>query len=107
MSEYPTIHDLDRIAFWPHDDLRECFRFIRSIWWASDWGWHEASATEAFGDRPVQRYEISTGGWSGNEDIVAAMERNHMLMALTWQQSRRGGHYIFELPDALIRTVEA
>lgn len=102
MSEYPREDELERVATW-EGDWRECFAFIRSIWWMPDWGWHEATVTDDF-DRIVTRYSISTGGWSGNEDIIAAMERNWMLMAMTWQQSRRGGHYIFELVNELAHT---
>lgn len=49
-------------------------------------------------DRPIIRYTFSTGGWSGNEDLIRAMEQNWMIWSLTWVQSRRGGHYIFEDP---------
>ena len=43
---------------------------------------------------------ISTAGWSGNESIIYAMQNNKsMLWNLTWVQSRRGGHHIFELKE--------
>src|SRR4051794_2904744 len=99
-GEYPTDEELAKVEAWD-GDWRACFAFIRSIWWMPDWGWHEATTTEEGGDRPVTRYSISTGGWSGNEGIIGAMERNRWLMLFFWQQSRRGGHYIYELPDAL------
>ena len=38
---------------------------------------------------------ISTGGWSGNEDLIGAMQNNAMLWIMTWVSSRRGGHYTF------------
>jgi len=45
---------------------------------------------------------VSTGGWSGNEDIIEALQENALFMTLYWIQSRTGGHYIFgdhkELP---------
>jgi len=100
VSEYPSDDDLERVENWD-GDWRACFAFIRSIWWMPDWGWRESTTTELGGDRPVTRYEISTGGWSGNEDIIAAMERNRWVMMFFWMQSRRGGHYIFELPESL------
>lgn len=40
-------------------------------------------------------WEISTGGWSGNEDIIEAMQDNQVFWSLHWLESRRGGHYKF------------
>lgn len=90
-DRYPTEEALEKIRVWPHTDLAGAFAFVRSIWWSADWGWH----TE-IGEKT--EYKISTGGWSGNESLIAAMKANRMLWLITWQQSRRGGHYIFELP---------
>lgn len=96
MSDYPSEEDLQAIRDWESiADADGWFRFVRSIWWAPEWGWHEDSVTDDL-DRPVRRYSISTGGWSGNEDIIEAMGHN-MLWHVTWQQSRRGGHYIFDV----------
>jgi hypothetical protein len=47
----------------------------------------------------VQRFDISTAGWSGNESLIRAMEKNSFMWATTWVQSRRGGHYIFEIDN--------
>jgi len=44
-------------------------------------------------------YNISTGGWSGNESIIHEMQENSMMWHLNWVQSCRGGHYIFELRE--------
>lgn len=41
-------------------------------------------------------WDVSTGGWGGNEDIVKSLLNNIMFCAMCWVQSRRGGHYIFE-----------
>lgn len=32
-----------------------------------------------------------TGGWSANEMVRSAMERNSMFMAMRWESSSRGG----------------
>jgi hypothetical protein len=95
---YPLEEELVRVEKWD-GDWRACFAFVRSLWWMPDWGWHES--TEIDNERVVTRYQISTGGWSGNEDVVTAMEHNRWLMSFFWMESRRGGHYVFELPDAL------
>lgn len=41
---------------------------------------------------------VATGGWSGNEDVIRAVESNLMFMALCWKKSERGGRYTFEIP---------
>jgi len=41
--------------------------------------------------------QISTCGWSGNEEVVAAMKRNYLFWTLFWYGSKRGGHYWFRI----------
>jgi hypothetical protein len=103
MSDYPREDQLQRVREWPHDDMRGWLAYIKSIgnyWPESDpWGWTEEDTLNAAG-RPTRRYHISTGGWSGNEDIISAMQDNAMLWTLYWQSSQRGGHHTFEVPHA-------
>ena len=93
---YPTDDALILIQNWHWSDDKGWFEFINSIWYLKSWGWHEGEC-EDYGGEMSYRYHISTGGWSGNEDIIRAMQDTQMLWATTWVQSRRGGHYIFEL----------
>jgi hypothetical protein len=98
---YPTHYALERISKWPFIDLENCFQFIKTIWhFAPHWGWDERFEPHEFRkNQTVKRYYISTGGWSGNENIISSMKNNHMLWACTWVQSKRGGHHIFELVE--------
>ena len=88
---YPTEAMLDQVKTYPISNTQDCVELlaaIRPYWRYSDCGyWTRPSRTT---------YEISTGGWSGNESIVAALESNLMFWSLFWYQSRRGGHYIFQ-----------
>ena len=93
---YPTDEALDLIAKWDFKDIAGWFEFIQSLWALTDWKIEDAK--DDISDRPVTRYTMSTGGWSGNEDLLYAMRHNWLLWNLTWAQSRRGGHYIFEDP---------
>ena len=95
---YPTDAALDVIRLWHWDDSKGWFKFIEGLWHFRGWGWKEDDeAHEYLEDEIVRRYHVSTCGWSGNEAIIRAMkENNHMLWTLTWVQSRRGGHHIFE-----------
>lgn len=102
---YPTGAALDVVKLWHWNDARGWFKFIEGIWHLRSWGWkeaeqdHEWNDHEQYKDKMVHRYYISTAGWSGNESIIGAMQDNDMMWHLTWVQSRRGGHYIFELKE--------
>lgn len=87
MSDYPCEHDLKLIREWSGDDPAGWLTFIRGIWWMPDWGWSIEDDAHC----------VSTGGWSGNESIIAAMEDNVSLWFLTWESTRRGGHYEFRV----------
>ena len=88
-EEYPDEAELTRIREWPHTDAAGWFAYIKGLWRYAESGYWTES-------RPGL-YEISTGGWSGNEEIIAAMRANTILWSLTWISSRRGGHYEFEV----------
>lgn len=47
-------------------------------------------------DDIVVRMYYSTGGWSGHEELISELEGTWFWM-FCWVQSRRGGHYIFEI----------
>lgn len=63
--------------------------FIKPIWNYSDL---------EFWKRKGNTYWISTGGWSGNEDIIGTLRENQMFWMMCWYSSRRGGHYVFKVP---------
>ncbi len=97
---YPTEDALDLIEKWHFSDAKGWFKFIHSIWHFASWGWGEREEPHEYKENEkVYRYHISTGGWSGNESIIHAMQKNEMMWHLNWVQSRRGGHYIFELKE--------
>ena len=102
---YPTEAALDVIRLWHWNDAKGWFKFIEGLWYMKDWGWkeidepHEWQDHNQYKDKIVRRYYISTAGWSGNESIIGAMQNNGMMWHLNWVQSRRGGHYIFELKE--------
>ena len=97
---YPTEQALECIENWPYTDPRGWFRFIESIWHLRSWGWSEGYFKDhEYDPADKYRYYVSTAGWSGNEDIIRAMQKNSILWSVAWVQSRRGGHYIFEVED--------
>lgn len=99
---YPTDAALELIEAWHWTDCTGLFEFIKEIWHLRTWGWTEGDAKDLdkhhddYDKDGGKLYFISTGGWSGNESIIRALQSNTMAWALTWVQSRRGGHYIFK-----------
>ncbi len=97
---YPTEETLDKIENWSYNDPRGWFKFIENVWHLRSWGWTEGPYKQNESDlKDKYRYYVSTCGWSGNESIIKAMQQNHVLWLISWVQSRRGGHYIFEVKD--------
>ena len=83
---YPTEDTLNLIRDWKSTDGIGLLNFIKDIWYFT----YYISNKE-------NMWSLSTGGWSGNEDIIGAMTDNNMWWTLHWVSSRRGGHYEFEV----------
>jgi len=93
---YPTDSACKYISKWSyHHGYKSLLRFVRSLWYLSDWGWHE-EPYEWYGEKGT-KYLISTAGWSGNESLISALEENRLFWVFCWQESRRGGHYEFRI----------
>lgn len=100
-DEYPTEETLATLAAWSIADPSGCLDFAVKCWHWPDGVSHELRPAEREivhadeGDRFVR---FATGGWSGNEDVIAALKSNIMVRALCWRLSARGGLHIFEYP---------
>lgn len=114
-NRYPDEEELEAISKWEitgTSSLQEAFGYIQGLWRYDDyfrkrkkfqlirfskdlWRWLRDYFKSARGNT----YDADTGGWSGNEDIICAMQENYLLWALTWQSTRTGGHYIFKIPE--------
>lgn len=106
---YPTNHALDIIEKWHWSEPTAWFKFVENLWAYHDFGWTETEGgvdgwTNQTLPETTRRFHISTAGWSGNESLIRAMEKNWVLWGMHWVQSRRGGHYIFEIKDEKERT---
>lgn len=91
---YPTEEALKRIAEWTWTDSLAMLEFVRELW-----------CYQNFWTQQGDRLCISTGGRSGNESLIAAMQKNIGFWKLCWHQSTRGGHYEFDL--SRVRDLEA
>ena len=102
-GDYPTDAALKRIESWPYWDLPGCLDFVASIWHWPDFGVSNDLRPEeahVVGAEARDKYlRLATGGWSGNEEIVAAMKTNYMLRAMCWRMTARGGLHVFQYPE--------
>jgi hypothetical protein len=89
LDPYPTDEELEKVRLWPpHLGFAPLMNYVKSLWWQADWGWSQRGNT----------YYVSTGGWSGNEDLIEALRLNRLFWTVCWRSSRRGGHYRFCIP---------
>jgi hypothetical protein len=92
---YPSLEALDKIASWDVKDCSGLFEFIHALWKYPDYYVLKKESDNR--GKIVQNCYLSTGGWSGNESIIEALQSNNLVWSLCWVQSRRGGHYIFQI----------
>lgn len=101
-ERYPSEVELKAIEDWQGTPA-ELIDFIGNIWAyrdASDWAIRNGRDSMS---RKVFKVNFSTWGWSGNEDILGALQGTWFWMHFWWS-SRRGGHYELQIsPDWLHR----
>jgi len=86
-DNYPDEEQLAKIKAWPYDDFQGLVDFCIAIWTFKDWA-----------TRKGRSCRFATGGWSGNEDIIEALQENHLFWMSCWESSHRGGLFKFKLP---------
>ena len=97
---YPTEQELEMISNWDirtTDDMVAFAEFVIEIWWMQ-YGlrWTKRRVKAKYGN-DYYLLRLSTGGWSGNEDIIEAM-RHNIWWGLCFYSHLRGGHYEFHIP---------
>lgn len=95
-DEYPTNTNLEYIRNYKFKNpysFKPLINLIQELWHWSDFiKWDKYDV------------EIHTGGWSGNEDIIEALQGTDFWL-LCWQESRRGGHYKFSLKKEWLKDI--
>lgn len=98
---YPTEETLSKIKAWDFNDFFGLVAFIKENWNYNDAYKERFEFNELF-DRHEYILDISTFGWSGNEDIIKALQENELIWLVSWYSSQRGGHYTFRInPEQL------
>lgn len=94
---YPTDAAVDRILNF-EGTPQEFIDYIKSLWAyrlfgtdteLDDWG------------KPYVRFHLATGGWSGNETIIGAVEKT-MFSFMFWESSRRGGAFEYRIRESIL-----
>ena len=85
---YPTDEELEKVKTWDvyKQGTMSLIRYLEHLWhWSDRCFKYELDGT----------LELHTGGWSGNEFIILALQENTYFFTLFWQKTERGGHYYF------------
>lgn len=96
---YPTEETLEKISKWEWSDVFGLLDFLESIWAYAEWGFHRKWG---YTNRHLRKefvlfLELHTAGWSGNEEIIAALRKNFMFFNIWWVRHDVGGHFYFEI----------
>ena len=92
LGYYPTeefLEWIEKVNVFEYGKLNY-LKTILDTWYHSDYGWKIKRKYN--GKRKVF---ISTLGWSGNEEMIAAMKENVGFWHTSYYQHERGGHYTF------------
>ena len=81
---------------WKPEICQKVLDHLQAIWHWPEWGFMLKEGQDDF-KKPCMKLELHTGGWSGNEEVMGALEGT-FFWVLFWEHSRRGGHYYFEIP---------
>lgn len=82
---YPSVDTKRAIKKWDFRDASGWLQYIREAW-----DHRRGEIWEENG-----RLYMTTGGWSGNEEIISAMSENLVLWGMFWESSHRGGLDVF------------
>lgn len=97
---YPENRELRKISKWKisrWSNLLDFIEYIRERWQYADVGYFDLKG------KNTVKLRLSTGGWSGNESIISALEKNFIFWVMGWRRSDRGGHYFFEFKKKQFR----
>lgn len=93
---YPTEEWLDYIKNIKPLTYQEVIDFVNLL---IHEGWYYNAGVLHRKYRNIQKLELHTCGWSGNEEIIEALLSNIHLthFRMSYVQWNRGGHYYFEI----------
>jgi len=87
----------DNPTFLEDFHARDVVDYLETIWWYPERQIELREGRDSLWHKKIMRLVLHTGGWSGNEDIVAELEGTWFWF-MYWKATHRGGHYYFEIP---------
>ena len=91
-DNYPDEASLKQIR--EYDLLEQPFSgLLQLLWENTNW----ADRQIFMRGKHVIHLTYSTGGWSGNENVVDALRANILFWGLCWERTDAGGHYYFRI----------
>ena len=103
IGNYPTEAALERVRTWGignQADLDALWSFVRGLWVYKDrfvpFELGQIVGEERWLLDDVDWY-VSTGGWSGHEDVIDVLQRNWLFWSICWRLHRTGGHFWFRI----------
>jgi len=103
MNDYPTDEELEKLREWDHRDAKGALDFLRAHWnvnYGSVSTELSAAENKVLHASEGERFlRLATGGWSGNEDLMAAMRQNVVIWSRVWQLHGVGGLWILRYPQ--------
>jgi hypothetical protein len=81
----PTPETLHRIRHWPQPDVAGLATYVEAAW----------NTEYGFLRRRGGKLILATGGWSGNEELIRALQENRFFWMSAWESSERGGRHVF------------
>ena len=88
---YPTEETLEAIKSWKIDSNKSIGNLLEFVGEA----WTYTFPVETGGESRDAWLRVATGGWSGNEDLIEALQSNYLFWGICWLESRRGGSHKF------------
>ena len=95
MKDYPTDSDLKKIRHW-NWAKKSIYVYLELIHDCYNHRYGVFSVASLYKGTRLNLVLV-TGGWSGNEDIISAMESDLIFWRQTWEKSIRGGRYEFKI----------
>lgn len=81
------------------NDWHKCISILEEHWN------YKYGTFDIEGKNNIQILELTTGGWSENEEIIDILS-NTWFWFLWWQESKRGGYYKFIYAEKMERENE-
>lgn len=84
---YPNEESLDKIRKWQvltDDDYIAIMEYARDLWYYPDMFRNDG-----------KKYTLTTCGWSGNEEVIGALNDNIYVRMSYWYSSTRGGVHVY------------